>query len=97
MTSKIKDPSYGIPAPITRLTVEQDLKMRVIEDKLKETYHDHKDDIITVFMALQKQNFILGNSIKNLVEKWPPPPIPMDPHIINEVLPMFGILLENKD
>ena len=95
MTSNEIDPSYGLPAPITKLTMEQDLKMRVIEDKLRESYHDHKDDIITVFMALQKQNFILGNSITNLVKQWPTPPKVQT--TINEVLPMFGILLENKD
>ena len=71
MTSKRTAPSYGLPAPITKLTVEQDLKMRVIRDKITEGYHDNKDDIIEVFMALQKQNFILGNSLKNLVDHWP--------------------------
>ena len=45
--------------------------MRVIRDKITAGYHDNKDDIIEVFMALQKQNFVLGNSIKNLVDHWP--------------------------
>ena len=71
MTSQRTDPSYGLPAPITELTLEQDLKMRIIEDKLKEGYHDNKDEIITVFLALQKQNFVLSNSITNLVKHWP--------------------------
>ena len=71
MTSKRTDPSYGLPPPITKLTMEQDLKMRVIHDKLQNTYEEHKQDIITVFMALQKQNFVLGNSLKNLVDHWP--------------------------
>ena len=71
MTSKRTDPSYGLPPPITKLTMEQDLKMRVIHDKLQNTYEEHKQDIITVFMALQKQNFVLGNSLKNLVAHWP--------------------------
>jgi DNA polymerase-1 len=30
-----------------------------------------KDDIITVFLALQKQNFVLSNTVSNLVKKWP--------------------------
>ena len=51
--------------------MEQDLKMRVIRDKLTEGYYDNKEEIIEVFLALQKQNFILGNSLTNLVEKWP--------------------------
>ena len=71
MTSQRTDPSYGLPAPITKLTMEQDLKMRVIRDKITEGYHDNKDDIIEVFMALQKQNFVLGNSLTNLVKNWP--------------------------
>jgi len=45
--------------------------MRIIKDKLEEGYHDNKDEIITVFMALQKQSFILGNSLTNLVKNWP--------------------------
>ena len=92
MTSRRSDQSYGLPEPITKLTVEQDLKLRLIEDRLRESYHEHKDDIITVFMALQKQNFVLGNSLTNLVQKWPK----VQP-TINEVPAMFGILLETKD
>ena len=34
-------------------------------------YEHHKKDIITVFMALQKQSYVLGNSLKNLVDLWP--------------------------
>ena len=70
MTQKNKSQSSGLPAPITKLTVEQDLKMRILKDKLNENYDSHKEDIITIFLALQKQNFVLGNSLKNLLEKW---------------------------
>ncbi len=98
MTSKRSDPSYGIPPPITQLTMEQDLKLRVLHDKLQEDFHDKQADIITLIMALQHQNFVLGNSITNLVNKWPrPPKILTDPAIINEAAAMFGILLETKD
>ena len=45
--------------------------MRVIKDKIEKGYHDNKDDIITVFMALQKQNFVLANSLSNLIKHWP--------------------------
>jgi len=41
--------------------------MRVIEDNLKKNY-DKKDDVITVFLALQRQNFALSNALKNLIE-----------------------------
>jgi len=44
--------------------------MRILKDKLNENYDTHKEDIITLFLALQKQNFVLGNSLKNLLEKW---------------------------
>ena len=96
MTTKRSDQSYGLPAPITTLTAEQDLKLRLITDALNKP-ETQKEDIITVFLALQKQNFVLANSLTNLVEKWPPPPTQLDLDTINEVLPMFGILLENKD
>ena len=71
MTSKNNNPSYGPPSPITRLTYEQDLKMRLLSDKLDESYHNRKEDVITLVLALQHQNFVLGNSITNLVQHWP--------------------------
>ena len=72
--------------------MEQDLKLRVLNDRLKESYHDHKEDVTTLLIALQHQNFVLSNSITNLVNKWP-----KVPPTINEVPAMFGILLETKD
>ncbi len=47
--------------------------MRILEDRLKdrETYNDKKEEIVTLFLALQRQNFVMGNSIKNLVNHWP--------------------------
>ena len=66
--------------------------MRLLHDKLDAAYHDKKDDVITLMMALQHQNFLLGNSITNLVNKWPK----VQP-TINGVPAMFGILLENKN
>ena len=44
--------------------------MRVLEDKLKEGFHDNKDEVITLLLALQRQNFVLGNSLTNLVHRW---------------------------
>ena len=96
MTSKRTDQSYGIPAPVTELTVEQDLKMRTTEDGVRKNYESEKEAIITYLLALQHQNFILGNSITNLVKKWPPPPTQSVPNTTNGVLPMFGILLGNN-
>ena len=57
----------NVPPPITQLTIEQDLKMRLLEDKLNSGEVDYKD-LVTVFIALQKQNFVMGNSLKNLIE-----------------------------
>ena len=70
MTQKNRSQYSGLPAPITKLTYEQDLKMRILKDKLNENYDNHKEDIITLFLALQKQNFVLGNSLENLLKKW---------------------------
>tara|TARA_R100001082_G_scaffold98732_1_gene67155 strand:- start:1310 stop:1564 length:255 start_codon:yes stop_codon:yes gene_type:complete len=53
--------------------MEQDFKLRKISDAL-DNPNAKKEDIKTVFLALQKQNFILANSLTNLIEKWPKPP-----------------------
>ena len=70
MTSKKSNLSYGPPPPITKLTLEQDLKLRQISDRLNSGEVEYKD-IVTVFLALQKQNFVLANSMINLVKNWP--------------------------
>ena len=67
--------------------MEQDLKMRLLKDKLDSGYEEHKEEIIILLLALQKQNFILGNSLTNLVNQW---------NTIEEAGEMFGILLENR-
>ena len=58
--------------------MEQDLKMRRLTDLLPDA---DKEDIITVFMALQRQNFVLSNTVSNLVKQWPihPPTTPEVP------------------
>ena len=50
--------------------MEQDLKLRQLEIRLNSGEVDMKD-IVTVFLAMQKQNFVMGNSIKNLIANWP--------------------------
>ena len=69
--------------------------MRQIEDALNKPT-TAKEDIITVFLALQRQNFVLSNSLTNLVKKWPIP-TQLDPTTIDEVLYRFGISSETKD
>ena len=52
--------------------MEQQFKLRQIEDLLQSA--DRKD-IITVYLALQRQNFCLSNTVTNLVKKWPNSPL----------------------
>ena len=69
MTSQPEDPSFGLPPmPVTELTMEQDFHLRRLEDLLPQA---DKEDIITIFMALQRQNYALANTVKNLLAKWP--------------------------
>ena len=58
-----------------------------MKDKAYENYHGNKEEIITLLLALQKQNFILGNSLTNVVQKW---------NIIGEAALKFGISSEIK-
>lgn len=53
------------------LTVEQEFKLRRLKDLLPEA---DIEDIITLFLALQRQNFCLCNTVTNLVKQWPNPP-----------------------
>ena len=87
-------PQYsGPPPPIIELTLEQDLKMRQIEDALKHR-ETTKEDIITVFIALQRQCFVLGNNMTNLLKEWNKP---QDHRTTEEVLSNLGITFEIKD
>ena len=76
--------------------MEQDLKLRQLEIGLSDPDTDIKD-ITTVFLALQKQNFVLTNSITNLLKKWPKPPVTMAQHIIGGDPYNPGILYVTKD
>ena len=62
--------------------------MRVIKDRLEHVYDHEKESVITLFLALQRQNFVLGNSLTNVLEQWT---------TIEEVASKFGHLLETKD
>ena len=95
MISPIKNQDFGIPAPIVELTMEQQFKLKQIENALRHP-ESKKEDIITIFLALQRQCFVLGNSMSNLVKKWPTP-TQLDPTTIEEVLSKFGISSETKD
>ena len=55
------------------MTMEQDLKMRQIKDAL-ERPDTRKEDIVTLFLALQTQCFVLGNNMTNLLKLWNHPP-----------------------
>ena len=51
--------------------MEQDFQLRRLEDLLPKA---NKEDIITIFMALQRQNFALTNTVKQLLKEWPTTP-----------------------
>jgi hypothetical protein len=53
--------------------VEQSFRLRRYQDLLPEA---KKEDIITIFIALQHQNFVLSNTVSNLVKQWPMPKVP---------------------
>ena len=68
MTMTERDQYSGVPPmPVVELTLEQDFKLRQLEDQLP---HASKDDIITIFLALQHQNYVLGNNIKQLLQHY---------------------------
>ena len=96
MTTKKGNPYSGIPQPITALTVEQDLKLRLLTDGLDNPETDI-EDIKTVFLALQKQNFVLINSLTNLIAKWPKPPMTMDLNTTDVEASKSGILFVIKN
>ena len=95
-TMRKKNQSSGLPQPITKLTMEQDLKLRQLELMLAKP-ETRKEDIATVMVALQEQAFVLSNCIENLIKKWPKPPTTNDHRTTEEGLLMFGILLDNKN
>ena len=69
------DLSSGLPPmPITKITMEQEFKLRRIVDLLERDV-TKKEDIIPLFIDLQKTNFILTNNIGQLLEAWTIHPI----------------------
>ena len=81
MTSQNTNQFPGVPPmPVLELTLEQEFKMRQIEDALKKPDVE-KEDIITIFVALQHQCYVLGNNIQQLIHQWPSHPntTPKDP------------------
>jgi energy-converting hydrogenase Eha subunit F len=95
MISPIKNQDFGLPAPIVELTMEQQFKLKQIEDALRHP-ESKKEDIITIFLALQRQCFVLGNSMSNLVKKWPTP-VPQVQPTTDEVPFKRGTSFETKD
>jgi hypothetical protein len=94
MITPIKNQDFGIPAPVLELTVEQQFKLKQIENALRAA-DTKKEDIITVFLALQRQCFVLGNSMSNLVKKWPTP-TPQVPPTTDEGQSKSGISFVTK-
>ena len=65
---KGKSQSSGPPRPTIALTLQQEMELRRIEIQINKP-QARKEDIITVFMALQEQNFVLQNCVNQLL-KW---------------------------
>jgi hypothetical protein len=67
------DPSYSLPPlPVTSLTMEQEFKLRRMKDLLEKC---PKDEMIPLFLQLQKTNFILTNNVGQLLNQWIHPAI----------------------
>ena len=73
--------------------MEQQFKLRRLEDLLPEA---EKADLITVFLALQRQNYCLSNTVSNLVKQWPTP-MTEDQTTTAEDPFKFGTSSETKD
>ena len=68
MTQNNLDPSYGLPPmPVTEITLEQEFKLKRMEDLLKKC---PPTQMIELFLDLQKTNFILTNNISQLLAQW---------------------------
>jgi len=94
MISPIKNQDFGLPAPVLELTMEQQFKLKQIENALRSP-ETKLEDVITIFMALQRQNFTLCNTVSNLVKKWPTQ-IPQVPVTTSEETLKFGTSSETK-
>ena len=75
--------------------MEQQFKLKQIENALRNP-ETKLEDVITIFMALQRQNFTLCNTVSNLVKKWPTQ-MPQVPATTNEETLKFGTSSETKD
>ena len=53
--------------PITDITIEQEFKMKRMEDLLQKC---PPQEMIKLFLDLQKTNFILTNNIGQLLKEW---------------------------
>lgn len=79
--------------PVAALTMEQNFQMRKIEDAIK--YAD-REELVTIFLALQRQNFVLANNLSNLLNKWPKTNQQKDQTTIQEELLNLGISFETN-
>ena len=75
--------------------MEQQFKLKQIENALRNP-ETKLEDVITIFMALQRQNFTLCNTVSNLVKKWPTP-VPQAPSTTDGETSKSGISFETKD
>ena len=80
---------HGLPPmPRIDLTVEQEFKMRQMNDAFE---HVGKEELIFVALHLQRLNFVLSNNITQLLQSWKE-----TQSITTEDLSKFGISSEIK-
>jgi hypothetical protein len=53
--------------PVTDITLEQEFKLKRMEELLKRC---PQDQMIELFLQLQKTNFILTNNVGQLLAQW---------------------------
>jgi hypothetical protein len=84
------DPYSSLPPmPRLDLTMEQDFKLRRMQELMKNC---PREQLVEVFMEVQKHNFILTNNLQHMLSAWlhsPPPTTPEEP-------PKYGISSGNN-
>ena len=73
------------PMPTVEITIEQQFKLRKMKDLMENC---PKDQLVEVFLEVQKHNFILTNNISQILSAWLDSPHPTTP----EDQQKFGIL-----
>lgn len=91
MTKRKKRSFTGPPPPVLDLTLEQQFKVIQIKNLL-EMDNVSKEDIIPLFLDLQRTTLRLSNTVTQLIKEWPTRPL-----ITHEEELKSGTSSETKD